>query len=57
MTKTTDSKISNLKPGQSVVISSNGTTTVTAERTANGKTIKFVRSTGDKWEVFHTVRR
>lgn len=55
-TQTVDSKIQALEPGGSVVISQSNGITVTAERTGNGKLVKFVRSTANSSEVFHTEK-
>ncbi len=48
-------KIRALKPGQEVRISGDASIWVTAERSGNGKTIRFVRNTAGGCEVFKTV--
>ena len=52
---TLDQKINRLQPGQSIEISRYSNTSVTAERTANGKQIKFIRHTPSGWRVFKTA--
>jgi uncharacterized membrane protein len=47
--------INALKPGQSVELSRCGNIYVTAERTGDGKLLRFVRHSQDGFEVFHTV--
>ena len=44
-----DSRINNLKPGQSIQISESNDQRVTVERSGNGKLIRFVRFTYDDW--------
>ena len=49
-----DKKIDALRPGQSIEISRTETGHGTAERSGNGKTIRFVRHTTTGWTVFKT---
>jgi len=51
-----DKKINQLRPNESVEISRYGNTICTAERSADGKTLRFVRSTKNGFEVFKTCR-
>jgi hypothetical protein len=54
---TTDSKINSLQPGQAVVISKNEVAECSAERSTDGKTIRFVRTfPNGSWVVFHTSK-
>jgi hypothetical protein len=56
-TLTTDQKINNLKAGEEIIISSANGITCHAERTGNGKLIKYVRTFADgSFEVYNTVR-
>ncbi len=50
-----DAKIKALKPGQEVRISGDAAIWVTAERSGNGKTVRFVRHTANGCEVIRTV--
>lgn len=50
-----DAKIRNLKPSQSVRLSGDAECWVMAERSGNGKTLRFVRFTKSTQVVFHTV--
>ena len=56
----TDRKIDSLKPGYSVQVSSCGNVSVEAERSGDGKTLRFVRITktdrGVRYETFRTCR-
>jgi hypothetical protein len=53
----TDLKIDSLQPGQSVVISKNEIAECSAERSADGKVIRFVRTyPNGSWNVFHTSK-
>jgi hypothetical protein len=52
----TDSKTASLKPGQSIEISRANGIIVTAERSGDGKTLRFVRSSATGFEVFKTCR-
>jgi len=54
---TTDLKINSLQPGQSVVISKNGFAECSAERSTDGKIIRFIRTfPNGSWVVFHTSK-
>lgn len=53
--QTLDQKIDAIKPGGSAKLSSSNGTTVTAERSGDGKTLRFVRSSGDASTVFRTT--
>jgi len=54
---TTELKIDSLQPGQSAVISKNEIAECSAERSADGKTIRFVRTfPNGSWVVFHTSK-
>lgn len=59
-TKNLDAKINTLKPSGSVIISRINNITVTAERSGDGKTLRFVRetptATGYIIEVFKTTK-
>ncbi len=46
-----DAKIRALKPGQEVRISGDSEVWVTAERSGNGKTVRYVRHTANGCEV------
>lgn len=49
-----DSKIRNMKPGQSVEISRTTAGYCTVERSGDGRTLRFVRHIGQTSTVFHT---
>ena len=49
-----DHKINMLNPGQSVILSTFGTTVCTAERSTDGKTLRFIRTTPVGFVVFRT---
>ena len=49
-----DNKINSLKPGQSIEISASNGKYETAERSGNGKVIRFVRHSSDGQKVFRT---
>lgn len=49
-------KINSLKPGQEVRLSGDSSTWVTAERSGDGKTLRYVRHTANGCEVFRTER-
>jgi hypothetical protein len=49
-----DKRIDALRPGQSIEISRTETGRCTAERSGDGKTIRFVRHTTTGWTVFKT---
>ena len=53
---TADQKISALKPGQSVTISSGNGITVSAERSGNGKLLRIVRSDSGGFSVIKSTR-
>ncbi len=54
---TTELKINSLQPGQSVVISKNEIAECLAERSTDGKVIRFVRTCPNgSWNIFHTSR-
>ena len=53
---TTDSKISQLSRGHSMVLSSIGGVTVRAERSGDGKTLRIVRETANGFAVIKTTR-
>lgn len=54
---TAELKINSLQPGQSVVISKNEIAECSAERSTDGKVIRFVRTfPNGSWNVFHTSR-
>jgi len=50
-----DQRINRLAPGESLEIGGNGNVWTTAERTADGKKIRFVRHTASGFEVFKTA--
>lgn len=52
---TTDQKIAALRPGQSVRLTGDSRRHVVAERSGNGKTVRFVRIDGRTSTVFRTV--
>ena len=47
-----DKRIDALKPGQSIEISRTETGRCTAERSGDGRKIRFVRHAGNGWHVF-----
>jgi len=49
-----DKRIDALRPGQSIEISRTETGHCIAERSGDGKTIRFVRHTTTGWTVFKT---
>jgi Tol biopolymer transport system component len=51
-----DKIINSLKPGQSAQISEFNGVSVRAERSGDGKTLRFVRITADTQTVFRTVK-
>ena len=51
-----DSRISKLKPGQSIEISRSNNQWVTVERSGNGRIIRFVRHNPNGFEVFKKIR-
>jgi hypothetical protein len=54
---TTELKINSLQPGQSVVISKNEIAECSAERSTDGKVIRFVRThLNGSWSVYHTSK-
>ncbi len=53
--QTLDQRIDAIKPGGSIELSRSNGTTVTAERSGDGKTLRFVRSSGDTSTVFRTT--
>lgn len=55
-TSTLDQRIDALQPGQEIRISGDDTIWVTAERSGNGKLLRFVRHTANGFTVFKTCR-
>ena len=52
--KTLNEKISNLKPSEILLLSEGNGIKCTAERSANGKDIRYVRTySNGSWVVFH----
>ena len=51
---TMDSKINKLNPGGSVILSETENGRVVAERSGDGKTLRFVRINGNGFVVFKT---
>lgn len=49
-----DDKINNINPGREIELSRSNGIRVTAERSGDGKTIRFVRSTKEGFVVFKT---
>lgn len=49
-----DKELNRLKKGQSIVISGDKEKWVTAERSGNGKILRFIRNTPNSFEVFKT---
>ena len=49
-----DKRIDALNPGQSIEISRTDTGWCTAERSGNGRTLRFVRHTATSFRVFKT---
>ncbi len=49
-----DKKIDALKPGQSIKISGDENRWCTAERSGDGKTLRFTRHTATSFQVFKT---
>ena len=56
MTTTLDQRINDLEPGQEIRISGTDDLWVTAERSGNGKWLRFVRHTLNGFTVFKTTR-
>jgi len=56
LTTTLDQQIAALKPGQEIRISGNDSIWVTAERSGNGRWLRFVRHTANGFTVFKTTR-
>ena len=56
MTHTLDQRIDAPQPGQEVRISGTDDLWVTAERSGNGKWLRFVRHTPNGFTVFKTTR-
>lgn len=56
MTTTLDQQIDALKPGQEIRISGDDSIWVTAERSGNGRWLRFVRHTANGFTVFKTSR-
>jgi rRNA maturation protein Rpf1 len=56
MTTTLDQRINGLEPGQEIRISGTEDLWVTAERSGNGKWLRFVRHTPNGFMVFKTTR-
>lgn len=50
-----DAKINNLKAGESVKLGGNDICWTIAERSGDGKTLRFVRCAKNGFEVFKTV--
>jgi len=51
---TLDQQIAAMKPGQSIRLSGTDSVWVTAERSGNGKTVRFVRHTANSSTIFKT---
>jgi hypothetical protein len=56
MTTTLDQRLAALKPAQTIRISGDDQIWVTAERSGDGKTLRFVRHTPTTSTVFRTCR-
>ena len=56
MTSTLDQRINALRPGQEIRISGDTTIWVTAERSGDGKWVRFVRHTLNGFTVIRTAR-
>ncbi len=56
MTTTLDQRINALKPGQDIRLSGDDAIWVTAERSGDGKWLRFVRNTLNGFTVFKTSR-
>lgn len=56
MTTPLDQRINALQPGQEVRISGDETIWVTAERSANGQWLRFIRHTINGFTVFRSTR-
>lgn len=50
-----DRRISDMRPGQSIRISGSDAMWVTADRSCDGKTVRFVRHTADTSTVFRVA--
>jgi hypothetical protein len=54
---TLDQRLNGLKKGESIITSEGNGITCTAERSTDGKVIRFVRTFSDgSWTVYHTSR-
>jgi hypothetical protein len=54
---TLDQRLNGLKKGESIITSQGNGITCTAERSTDGKVIRFVRTFSDgSWTVYHTSR-
>ncbi len=51
-----NSKINKLKNGQSIEISRSNGQWVTAEKSGNGKVVRFIRHTENSFRVFRTIK-
>lgn len=56
MTSILDQRINALQPGQEIRISGTDDLWVTAERSGNGKRLRFVRHSANGFTVFKTCR-
>ncbi len=56
MTQTTDQRIAALKPSQTIRLTGDEQVWVTAERSGDGKNLRFVRHTPTTSTVFKTCR-
>lgn len=54
---TLDQKLDRLRNGETLITSKGNGITCTAERSGDGKTLRFVRTQANgSWEVYHKVR-
>ena len=56
MTTTLDQRLNALEPGQEIRLSGDDAVWVTAERSCNGQSLRFVRHTRNGFTVFKTTR-
>jgi hypothetical protein len=54
--KSVDEKINSLQPGERVEISKCVNTRCIAERSGDGRTIRFIRETPDEFTVYHSEK-